>query len=60
MRLQDEKNKEGEVEESTRRTEYPPSSVMRYLNRLSDYLFVAARYSARREGKEEVTYKKEK
>lgn len=29
----------------------------RYLNRLSDYLFAAARYAAQREGKEVVAYK---
>jgi len=34
--------------------------VMRYMNRLSDYLFVAARVMARCEAKEEVSYKKQR
>jgi cob(I)alamin adenosyltransferase len=32
--------------------------VARYLNRLSDFLFTAARYAALREGRVEVPYKK--
>ena len=34
------------------------SSVLRYLNRLSDYLFTAARMAALFEGEEEVVYQK--
>jgi cob(I)alamin adenosyltransferase len=32
--------------------------VLTYLNRLSDYLFTAARYAAKHAGREEITYKK--
>jgi len=35
-------------------------AVGQYLNRLSDFLFVAARHSAKMEGKEETIYKKPK
>eukprot|EP00892_Ulva_mutabilis_P007331 jgi/Ulvmu1/4970/UM207_0014.1 len=35
-----------------------PSSVRIYMNRLSDYLFTAARYAAMQEGEKEVTYRK--
>lgn len=36
------------------------AAVGRFLNRLSDFLFVAARYAAKAEGKEEIIYKKPK
>ena len=39
--------REGDVEEE----------AGRYLNRLSDFLFAAARYAALKEGKEVVAYK---
>jgi cob(I)alamin adenosyltransferase len=32
----------------------------KYVNRLSDYLFMLARYCAQAEGKKEVIYKKER
>ena len=35
-----------------------PPVIARYLNRLSDFLYTAARYAAMREGREEVPYKK--
>ena len=47
----------GEEEEEAEEVVEP--SVRVYLNRLSDYLFTAARYAALREGKPEVVYKKE-
>eukprot|EP01094_Clydonella_sp_ATCC50884_P006519 TRINITY_DN1573_c1_g1_i1.p1 TRINITY_DN1573_c1_g1~~TRINITY_DN1573_c1_g1_i1.p1 ORF type:complete len:282 (+),score=82.53 TRINITY_DN1573_c1_g1_i1:49-846(+) len=37
-----------------------PDAVLSYLNRLSDFLFVAARYVAMVEGKKEKVYKKER
>ena len=34
--------------------------VIQFLNRLSDYFFVAARYVTMVEGEKEITYKKSK
>ena len=42
------------------REETCDASVAVFLNRLSDYLFTAARYASMRCGEEEVTYKKQK
>ena len=35
-----------------------PAVIAKYLNRLSDFLYTAARYAAMKEGREEVPYKK--
>ena len=35
-------------------------AVQKYLNRLSDYLFTAARVACMKEGNEETVYQKEK
>ncbi len=35
------------------------AQALRYLNRLSDYLFIAARYEAKRQGVEEILWKKQ-
>ena len=36
------------------------ANVQKYLNRLSDYLFVAARYAAKVQNQPEILYKKAK
>lgn len=38
-------------------TEYVDPAVIRYLNRLSDYLFIAARYENFRQGEEEIIWR---
>lgn len=38
--------------------EIAQDTAQRYLNRLSDYLFTAARFASMKEGKEETIYKK--
>lgn len=36
------------------------TTVLVYMNRLSDFFFVAARYAAFKQGRQEVTYQKSK
>lgn len=38
-------------------TEYADPAVIRYVNRLSDYLFIAARYENFKQGEEEIIWK---
>ncbi|KAF5827702.1 cobalamin adenosyltransferase-domain-containing protein [Dunaliella salina] len=59
----DEKSQGGAADADAARMGIPPNSVVDfavvvYINRLSDYLFTAARYMAHTEGRTEVTYQK--
>uniref|UniRef100_A0A7S3VUM6 Corrinoid adenosyltransferase MMAB n=1 Tax=Dunaliella tertiolecta TaxID=3047 RepID=A0A7S3VUM6_DUNTE len=60
---EEERSQAGGADVEAARMGIPPNSVVDpavvvYINRLSDYLFTAARYMAHTEGKPEVTYQK--